>query len=111
MTIRRERNGWRAYTRVAGKLHAKRFPAGTPWEAMEGWASALRARPPEPPEAERLALEFWQAYQPKWVVGLAKTAGGWKVQVALGVRIVQKRFKKTASLVEMLRWRDACGRE
>jgi hypothetical protein len=107
LTIRRERNGWRAYTRVAGRLHAKRFSADTPREAMEAWASALHALPPKSPEAERLALEFWQAYRPSWVVGLLKTEHGWKVQVSAKGGIAQKRFGKKATLIEMLTWRDA----
>ena len=107
MTIRRERNGWRAYTRVAGRLYAKRFAAGTPRKDMEGWISALRPHPPLPPEAERLALEFWQAYRPGWVVGLLKTEHGWKVQVSVKGALAQKRFRRTTSLVEMLTWRDA----
>lgn len=107
MTIRRERNGWRAYARVAGRLHAKRFPADTPREAMEAWALALHARPPKPPEAERAALEFWQAYRPGWVVGLLKTPHGWKVQVSVHGGLAQRRFKRTAPLLEMLTWRDA----
>jgi hypothetical protein len=106
MTIRRERNGWRAYTRVSGRLHAKRFPAGTPREDMQTWISALHARPPQPPEAERLALEFWQAYRPGWVVGLLKTEHGWKVQVSVKGGLAQKRFRRSSPLTEMLMWRD-----
>jgi hypothetical protein len=74
---------------------------------IEAWIAAQRASPPEPPHAERLALEFWQAYKPGWVVGLAKTPHGWKVQVSVSGRLVQKRFGRTTSLVEMLTWRDA----
>jgi hypothetical protein len=107
MTIRRERNGWRAYARVSGRLHAKRFPADTPRAEIEGWISALHTRPPQPPEAERLALEFWQAYRPGWIVGLLKTEHGWKLQVSVRGRLVQRRFGRKASMVEMLTWRDA----
>jgi hypothetical protein len=74
---------------------------------MEAWISALRASPPQPPDGERLALEFWQAYRPGWIVGLSKTPHGWKAQVSAGMRILQKRFGRTASLIEMLTWRDA----
>ena len=107
MTIRHERNGWRAYTRVSGRLCAKRFPVGTSREDMEAWASALRVRPPQLPVAERLALKFWEAYRPGWVIGLLKTEHGWKVQVSVKGGLAQKRFRRTTSLVQMLTWRDA----
>ena len=107
LTIRRERNGWRAYTRVSGRLQAKRFPADTPRAEIEGWISALHTRPPQLPEAERVALEFWEAYRPGWVIGLLKTEHGWKVQVSVKGGLAQKRFRRTTSLVQMLTWRDA----
>jgi hypothetical protein len=74
---------------------------------MEAWASALRARPPQLPEAERLAQEFWYAYRPRWIVGLLKTEHGWKAQVSVRGGLAQKRFGRKASLIEMLTWRDA----
>jgi hypothetical protein len=54
-----------------------------------------------------MALDFWQAYRPGWVVGLLKTEHGWKVQVSVGGSLAQKRFGKKASLIDMLTWRVA----
>jgi hypothetical protein len=50
---------------------------------MEAWVAAVRASPPPAPTAEQLALQFWQAYQSGWVVGLLKTPHGWKVQFSV----------------------------
>ena len=58
-------------------------------------------------DPKRSDTEFWDAYRPGWVVGLLKTPHGWKVQVGVRGGLVQKRVKRTASLVEMLTWRDA----
>lgn len=107
MTIRRERNGWRAYARFGGRLYARRFPADTPREDMERWVASARARPPSLPDLDRVALDFWDAYRPGWVVGILKTPFGWKAQVSVKGQIRQKRFSKTTPLIEMLLWRDA----